>query len=88
MTNVRHVSEKTVPLHRLHIQPDEGSNCIMTGYRADVRTDSSIRSSSSILVEACSITEEGVVNTMPRRVDEDEGAHGEKGDCLPGTEGE
>jgi hypothetical protein len=42
----------------------------MTGYLADVLTDSSMRSSRSILVEACSMTEDGVVNTMRRQVEE------------------
>ena len=67
---VLQVSEKTVPRHRLHIHPEEGSNCIITGYLADVLTDSSIKSSSRILVEACSITDDGVVNTIRREVDE------------------
>ena len=68
LTNVRHVSEKTVPFHLRHIHPEEGSNCIMTGFRADVRTDSLMRSSNRTVVDACSMTEDGVVNTIRRDV--------------------
>ena len=64
LRNVRHVSEKTVPFHLRHIHPEEGSNCIMIGFRAAVRTDSLMRSSNSTVVDACSMTEDGVVNTI------------------------
>lgn len=62
-THESQVSEKTVPFHRFQIQPDEGSNCIMIGRRALVRTDSSIKSSSSLVVEAFSMMASGVVKT-------------------------
>jgi len=65
-----HVSEKTVPCHLLQIQPLEGSNCIIMGLRALVRTLSLIRSSNKFTVEACSIIDSGVVKTMCRAVEE------------------
>ena len=86
------VSAKTVPFHRRHIQPLEGSNCIMIGRRALVRTLSLIRSSSRLTVEACSMIDSGVVNTMCRAVgddiaDKDEDRRDENGDlelnCFP-----
>jgi len=58
------VSANTVPVHRRHIHPLEGSNCIMMGRRALVRTLSSMRSSNRFTVDACSIMAWGVVNTM------------------------
>jgi len=67
-----HVSAKTVPFHRRQIQPLEGSNCIMMGRRALVRTLSLMRSSSRLTVEASSIIDSGVVNTKCRAVAEDE----------------
>lgn len=44
----------------------------MMGRRALVRTLSLMRSSSRLTVEACSIIDSGVVNTMCRAVAEDE----------------
>lgn len=66
-----HVSAKTVPVQRRQIHPLEGSNCIMIGRLALVRTLSSIRSSSRLTVEACSMMASGVVRTMWRAVGED-----------------
>ena len=59
-----HVSAKMVPDHRLQIHPLDGSNCIMIGLRADVLTDSSMRSSSRLIVDACSMIDSGVVRTI------------------------
>lgn len=66
LTHESQVSENMVPFQRFHIQPLLGLNCSMIGRRALVRTDSSIRSSSSFSVLACSNTDSGVVNTMYR----------------------
>ena len=44
----------------------------MMGRRALVRTLSLMRSSSRLTVEACSIIDSGVVNTMYRAVGEDD----------------
>jgi len=68
-TQVSHVSLKIVPFHLLQIHPLEGSNCIIIGFRAEVRTLSLINSSSRTLVETCSMTEAGVVNTIFKAVE-------------------
>ena len=65
-----HVSLKTVPRHRLHIRIALGSNCIMIGRRADMRTHSSIKWSSSFCVDASSIMFSGVVRTIFNAKDE------------------
>ena len=83
MTHVLHVSLKTVPFHLLHIHPEDGSNCIMTVLRGMDRTDSSMRSSSRILVDACSIMLLGVVKTMLRAVaDDDDDDDEEEDGCI------
>ena len=46
----------------------DGSNCNMIGFLAAVLTLSSIKSSNSFWVEACSIMDSGVVSTMCRAV--------------------
>jgi hypothetical protein len=72
LTQDVHVSAKIVPVQRLHIQPLDGSNCIMIGRRADVRTDSSIRSSNKLTVDACSMIDSGVVSTICNADDDDD----------------
>jgi len=67
-THESHVSLKIVHFHRFQIHPDDGSNCIMIGRRADVLTDSSMRSSKRFCVDACSMIASGVVSTMCLRV--------------------
>ena len=52
-------------------QPLDGSNCIMIGRLALVRTLSSMRSSNRFCVDACSIMDSGVVKTMLRAVEDD-----------------
>ena len=67
-----HVSEKMVPFHLRQIQPLEGSNCIMIGLRGLVLTLSSIKSSSKLTVEACSMIDSGVVSTIGKAVADEE----------------
>uniref|UniRef100_A0A7S4J0Z1 Uncharacterized protein n=1 Tax=Odontella aurita TaxID=265563 RepID=A0A7S4J0Z1_9STRA len=70
------VSLKTVPLHLLQIHPLDGLNCIIMGFRAEVLTLSSMRSSSKFCVEACSMILSGVVTTILSAVvdvDEEDG---------------
>ena len=70
------VSAKMVPDQRLQIHPLDGSNCIMIGLRADVRTDSSMRSSNRLIVDACSMIDSGVVRTICNADD------GRRGRCF------
>lgn len=54
--------------------PLDGSNCKMNGRRAVVRTLSSIKSSNSFIVDACSMIDSGVVKTMCNAVGDSEDA--------------
>lgn len=78
-----HVSAKTVPFHRRQIQPLEGSNCIIMGRLALVRTLSSMRSSRRLTVDACSMMDCGVVKTICRAVGEFNGE--DRNDRVEGT---
>ena len=62
--HVSHVKEVARAYIYTHIQPELGSNCIMTGCLADVRTDSSMRSSSRFCVLVSSKMASGVVSTL------------------------
>ena len=59
-----HVSLNIVPFQHFHIHPDDGSNCLIIGHHDDMRVLSSIKSSNSFCVDACSIIDSGVFKTI------------------------
>lgn len=78
LTQESHVSLKMVPRHLFQIQPDEGLNCIIMGPRALVRTLSSISTSRRFCVDACSMIDSGVVNTICRCTEDERRVLGNK----------